>query len=124
VHPEAAFLSGYALLLAGVAAALDRLGRRATDPWSSRMLTASRPAGEPLPHHPPGWPHSEVPTFHLVVGMVALVAALLLTTVSLVRNHAPAEAAAQLVVLVLIGAGLFRLVRRQRAHRARHQTWD
>ena len=55
---------------------------------------------------------------HFVVGIVALVAALLLTTVSLVRNHGPAEVAVQLAVLVLIGVGLSRLVNRHRAERA------
>lgn len=119
MHAEAAFLSGYALLLTAVAAALSRLGRRSTDPWSSRMLTAGRPADEPRPDHPPDWPHSEVPSFHFVVGMVALVAALLLTTVSLVRHHAPAEIAAQLAVLIVIGAGLSRLVSRYRDERTR-----
>lgn|GEM_PF-4583073 len=119
VHPEAAFLSGYALFLTVVAAALGRLGRRATDPWSSPMLTASRPPGGAAsdPGHEPGWPHSEVPAFHLVVGIVALVAALLLILVSLVRHHRPVESVAQAGVLLVVGIRIARLTRRHRAVR-------
>ncbi len=119
MHPEAAFLSGYALVLVALAAGLGRLGRRATDPWSSRMLTASRPPGDASSDegHEPGWPHSEVPAFHLVVGIVALVAALVLVLVSLVRNHRPVEGVAQVAVLLVVGIRIARLARRYRAER-------
>ena len=110
MHPEAAFLSGYAVLLIAVAAGLNRLGRRSTDPWSSRMLTASRqPGASSDAVHEPGWPHSEVPAFHVVVGMVALGAALLLVLVSLVRHHRPVECVAQVGILVLIGIRIARV---------------
>ena len=105
MHPEAAFLSGYAVVLIAAAAGLSRLGRRATDPWSSRMLTASRQQGDASSDaaDEPGWPHSEVPAFHVVVGIVALGAALLLVLVSLVRHHRPVECVVQVGILVVIG---------------------
>ena len=110
MHPEAAFLSGYAVVLIAVAAGLTRLGRRSTDPWSSRMLTASRqPGASSEAGHEPGWPHSEVPAFHVVVGIVALVAALLLVLVSLMRHHRPVECVAQVGILVVIGFRITRL---------------
>ncbi len=116
VHPEAAFLSGYALVLVAVAAGLGRLGRRSTDPWSSRMLTASRPPGDASSDigassdagHEPGWPHSEVPAFHVVVGIVALVAALVLVLVGLVRHHRPVECLVQVGVLLVVGIRIVR----------------
>jgi hypothetical protein len=119
VHPEAAFLSGYALVLIAVAAGLGRLGRRTTDPWSSRMLTASRQPGDASSDAgpKPGWPHSEVPAFHVVVGGVALVAALLLVLVSLVRHHLPVECVAQVGVLLVVGIRIARLASRYRAER-------
>jgi len=120
VHPEAAFLSGYALVLVAVAAGLGRLGRRSTDPWSSRMLTASRPSPGDAPSdagHEPGWPHSEVPAFHVVVGIVALAAALLLVLVSLVRHHRPVELVAQAGVLLVVGIRIAGLTRRYRTER-------
>jgi hypothetical protein len=110
VDPEATFLAGYAVGLVVVAAILERLGRRPTDPWSSKMLAASRP---PDPHPPDEarWPHSEVPVLHLGVSAVALAAALLLTLVSLARHHAPVELVLQLAVLALIALRIVRLAR-------------
>ena len=111
MHPEAAFLSGYAIVLIAVAAGLSRLGRRPTDPWSSRMLSASRQPDDASSDaaHEPGWPHSEVPAFHVVVGIVALGAALLLVLVSLVRHHRPVECVAQVGILLVIGLRITRL---------------
>jgi hypothetical protein len=111
MHPEAAFLSGYALVLIAVAGGLSRLGRRSTDPGSSRLLTATRRPGDALSDaaHEPGWPHSEVPAFHVVVGTVALVAGLLLVLVSLVRHHRPVECVVQVGILVVIGIRIIRL---------------
>ena len=119
MHPEAAFLSGYALVLVAVAAGLGRLGRRSTDPWSSRMLTASRQSADASSDagHEPGWPHSEVPAFHAVVGIVALVAALVLVLVSLVRHHRPVEFVAQAGVLLVVGIRIAQLATRYRAER-------
>jgi len=121
MHPEAAFLSGYALVLVAVAAGLSRLGRRSTDPWSSRMLTASRQRADVSSSsdvgQEPGWPHSEVPAFHVVVGIVALVAALVLVLVSLVRHHRPVEFVAQVGVLLVVGIRIAHLARRYRAER-------
>lgn len=110
MHPEAAFLSGYAVVLVAVAAGLSRLGRRSTDPWSSPMLSASRQRGDAPSDAAknPGWPHNEVPAFHVAVGIVALGAALLLVVVSLVRHHRPVESVAQVGILLVIG---FRMVR-------------
>ena len=110
MHPEAAFLSGYAVVLIAVAGGLSRLGRRSTDPWSSRMLTASQqPGASSDPAHEPGWPHSEVSAFHVVVAIVALGAALLLVLVSLVRHHRPVECVAQVGILFVIGIRIIRL---------------
>lgn len=119
MHPEAAFLAGYALVLTAVAAGLGWVGRRNTDPWSSRMLTASRPPGEarPVAERERGWPHTDVPAFHVAVGAVALTAALLLVVVSIVRHHGPIELVVQTGVLVLVGSRLAHLASRFRAER-------
>jgi hypothetical protein len=80
VHPEVLFLCGYAVALVAAAAGIDVLGRRSTDPWSSPVLAASRPPDTLLSEDGPGgWPHSEVPTFHVGVSAVALAAGLVLT---------------------------------------------
>ena len=123
MDPEAAFLSGYAVALIAIAAGLSRLGRRSTDPWSSRMLSASRQPGDASSDatDEPRWPHSEVPAFHVVVGIVALGAALLLVLVSLVRHHRPVECVAQVGILVTIGIRMARLaasLARRSANRA------
>jgi hypothetical protein len=83
------------------------------------MLTASRPAGEARPgaEHEPGWPHTEVPAFHAVVGIVALVAASLLVLVGLVRHHQLLEGVVQAGVLVLVGVRLAHVTSRYRAER-------
>ena len=119
MHPEAAFLAGYALALTALAAGLGWVGRRNTDPWSSRMLAAGRQPGEAGPdvEHERGWPHTEVPAFHVVVGIVAMVAALVLTLVSIVRNHDPVECVVQAGVLVLVASRLAHLASRYRAER-------
>ncbi len=120
MDPEAIFLSGYALVLVAVAAGLESLGRRSADPWSSRVLAASRPPDTPRrPDVQADWPHSEVPAFHLGVSAVILAAALLLTIVSVARHHRPFELVVQLAVLVLISA---RIGRAAGLHRARHRT--
>lgn len=103
MHPEAAFLSGYALTLVAVAALLVSFGRRSTEPWASRMLAASRPPDEhPIGPEERNWPHSEVPVFHAGVSGVILIAALVLTTVSVFRHHRPLELAVHLGLLTLI----------------------
>lgn len=114
MHPEAMFLTGYALTLVAVAAGLESLGRRSTRPWASRMLAACRPADDPQPDDDAGWIHSEVPAFHTGLGGVALAAALALTIVSTARHHGPVELAAQGALLLLIGARVLRLVTRHR----------
>ncbi|MEA2826086.1 MAG: hypothetical protein QOG43_525 [Actinomycetota bacterium] len=120
MDPEAVFLAGYALLLTALAAGLGWVGRRNTEPWSSRMLAAGRRLGEAGPdaEHEPGWPHNEVPAFHVVVGIVALAAALLLDLVSLVRHHRPVEFVVQAAVLVLVASRLAHLARRYRPPQA------
>ncbi len=110
MHPEAVFLTGYALVLVAVAAGLASLGRRTAYPWSSKVLAASRPPHEDVDGEA-DWPHSEVPAFHLGVSGVVLAAALLLTTVSVVRNHDPIELVVQLAVLAVIAIGIARLAR-------------
>jgi len=112
VDPEAIFLAGYALVLVAVAAGLESLGRRSADPWSSRVLAASRPPDRPKPQGQADWPHSEVPGFHLGVSGVVLAAALVLTTVSVVRNHRPVELAVQVALLALVAVRIAGVARR------------
>jgi hypothetical protein len=111
VHPEVAFLAGYAAALVGVAAGLVALGRRSTDPWSSTVLAASRPPAPERPDGPATWLDADVPAFHRAVAGVALGAALLLTAVSAVRHHRPAELVVQLALLAVISIGARRLRR-------------
>ena len=110
MHPEAAFVAGYALVLVVVAAGLGSLGRRSTHPWASRMLAAGRPPAERSIDAAADWPHSEVPVFHLGVSGVVLAAAALLTAVSVVRHHDPIELVAQLALLLVIAARIVRLI--------------
>ena len=118
MDPEAIFLAGYALVLVAVAAGLESLGRRSADPWSSRVLAASRPPQDDFDGEA-DWPHSEVPAFHLGVGVVVLAAALLLTIVSVVRHHRPLELVVGLAVLVLIS---LRAARHRRRLMHPHKT--
>jgi hypothetical protein len=115
VGPEAAFLAGYAVALLLASAGIEALGRRPTHPWASRMLAAERPPEARRAVERSGWPHTEVPSFHLGLGAVAVGAALALTAVNLARNHAPLEVAVQAVVVLVAVARGARLVRRYRA---------
>jgi hypothetical protein len=72
VHPEAAFLAGYALVLTLVSLGLESLGRRSTDPWASPTLAASKPRAEHRRCDRPEWPDSEVATFHIGLSAVAV----------------------------------------------------
>jgi hypothetical protein len=114
VHPEAAFLAGYAAMLLAIATGLEALGRRSTSPWASRMLAASRTADRRPPDGEADWPHSEVPLFHLGLSRVVLAAALLLTAVGMARHHDPTELLAQIALLVLISRRIVRLPTRRR----------
>jgi hypothetical protein len=115
VHPEAAFLTAYALVLLAIASGVESLGRRPTHPWASRMLAASRaPDQGPVDDAETDWPHSEVPVFHLGVSGVVLAAALLLGAVSVVRHHDPLELLVQLAVLGLVTRRIVRLITRHR----------
>lgn len=113
MHPEAAFLAGYAAVLLAIAAGVDLLGRRSTHPSASRMLAASRAPDQRPVDHKANWPHSEVPVFHLGLSGVVLAAALLLTAVSVARHHDPIELLVQLALLSLITRRIVRLVTRQ-----------
>lgn len=115
MHPEAAFLAGYALTLVAIAAGLEALGRRSTHPWASGTLAACRPPEEPHRDDVADWPHSEVPVFHTGLSGVALAAALAVTAVSTVRHHDPVELAAQGALLVLISARVLHLITRHRS---------
>jgi hypothetical protein len=114
VHPEAAFLAGYAIVLVAVAAGVESLGRRPTRPWTSRMLAAARAPDERLVDDEGDWPHSEVPVFHLGLSGVVLAAALLLTAVSVARHHDPIELLVQAALLGLITWRIVRLLTRHR----------
>lgn len=109
MDPEAAFLAGYAAALVGLAAGFVALGRRSTDPWSSKVLAASRPPASEPRNQQVSWIHSDVPAFHLCISAVALGAALLLTAVSAVRHHRPLELAVHLALLAVIAMSACRL---------------
>lgn len=122
MRPEAAFLAGYALALVALAAGLEWLGRRSANPWSSRVLTASRPPDAQHLDYSADWPHSEVPVFHQGVGGVALAAALLLTTANVIRNHHLVELVVLLPLVALIATRILRVVRRLRPPTVRRDS--
>lgn len=115
MDPEAAFLAGYALALTFVAVGLESLGRRSTDPWASRTLAASKPPAEQRRRGGPAWPDSEVATFHLGLSAVALAAALVITTVSIIRQSGPIELVTHGGLLVVIVVRARHLIARHRA---------
>jgi hypothetical protein len=115
VHPEAAFLAGYALALTLVAIGLESLGRRSTDPWASRTLAASRPPAERRRREGPEWPDAEVATFHLGLSAVALAAALVIIAVSIIRHSGPIELVTHGGLVIVIAARARHLVARHRA---------
>jgi hypothetical protein len=115
MDPEAAFLAGYALALVFVAVGLESLGRRATDPWASRTLAASKPPDERPRRDGPEWPDSEVATFHLGLSAVALSAAFVIATDSIIRYSGPIELVTHGGLLVVIAARVRHLIARHRA---------
>lgn len=125
IAAEVLFLAGYAAALVLVAAGLDALGRRATDPWASPALAGSRPpdAGAPADSGAgpvtAAWPEHDVSTFHTGLAAVALAAALVLTTVAAVRHHGPADVAVELAVAAVIGVRAVGLVTRWAVLRSR-----
>ena len=134
MHPEAIFLTGYALALVAVAAGLEAVGRRSADPQVSPLLAARRRTdpgpldADPSPPLPSpdrtsdgrrsiasiAWLDADVPRLHRGLAVVAVAAALVLTSASTVRHHRPAELVVQLVVLALITASTARLLGRLR----------
>jgi hypothetical protein len=114
VDPEAAFLAGYATLLLAIAAGIESLGRRPTQPWAAKMLAAGRPPDQRRVDHETDWPHSEVPVFHLGLSGVVLAAALVLTATSGARHHDPIELLAQVALLGLTAWRIVRLITRHR----------
>lgn len=115
MHPEATFLAGYSLSLTFIAIGLEWLGRRSTDPWASRTLAACRPPAQQPPEARPDWPHSEIPSFHLVLAAVALVAAFVLTALSAIRHAGPTELAIDSALLVIITVRLRHVIIEYRA---------
>ena len=107
---EVALLSTYSLALLGIAQVLRALGRRSTSPWTSRTLAGHlRATGrEPEPLAEDDWPHSEVPRLYAGVALVAVLAAVVLSSGSLLLYpHAPGIAL-PLAVLVLAAMSLRR----------------
>lgn len=102
MDPDAAFLAGYAVALVGLAAGLVVLGQRSTDPWSSKVLAASRPPASERTDEQASWLHTDVPAFHLCLSAVALTAAVLLTAVNAVLHHRPLEVAVHFTLLAII----------------------
>jgi hypothetical protein len=49
------------------------------------------------------WPHSEAGRFHRVISLLLVAVAVLVAVVALARNHAPADAAVLLSLIVLCG---------------------
>ena len=119
MHPEVAFLGGYASVLVLVATGLDRLGRRPSSAWASRPLAAGRPPGWRSAAEEPGWPHTEVPGFYHGVSLVVLAAGMVLAGAGLGRHHDPVEVALLGAVLVVAAIQARRLVGRHRAARRR-----
>jgi hypothetical protein len=64
------------------------------------------------------WPHSEAGRFHRVISLLLVAVAVLVTTVALARNHAPADAAVLLSLIVLCGLLARFLLRDLRRHPA------
>jgi hypothetical protein len=65
------------------------------------------------------WPHSEAGRFHRALALLLVALALLVIAVGVVRNHAPADAAALLALLVValvVGGWLARDLRRHPAN--------
>lgn len=114
MHPEAAFLAGYAIVLLAIAAGVESLGRRPTQPWAAKMLAGSRAPDQRRVDAKTDWPHSEVPVFHLGLSGVVLAAALLLTAASVARHHDPIELVVQVALLGLITRRIVRLITRHR----------
>lgn len=114
MHSEVAFLAGYSFSLTLIAIGLEWLGRRSTDPWASRTLVASRPPTSQPTSKELAWPHSEVPTFHLGMTAVALVAALVIAALSAVRYGGAMEHAVHASLLVLIGTRIRHVVGNRR----------
>jgi hypothetical protein len=114
VHAETAFLAGYALALTLVAVGLDSLGRRSTDPWSSRVLAGSQRAADRPAHQGPDWLDSEVPAFHLAISAVALAAAFTITALSAALYRGPAELVTACTLLVVITIRIRHLATRHR----------
>ena len=114
MRAEAAFLVGYAVALVALAAGLEWIGRKSSDPWSSRMLAASRPVDLAERDLTADWPHSEVPRFHQGLAAVALVAAFVLTVANLARHHRPIELVVIACVLALVAASINRVIRQHR----------
>ena len=114
MHPEAAFLAGYALVLTLVSLGLESLGRRSTDPRASPTLAASKPRAEHRRCDRPEWPDSEVATFHIGLSAVAVAAALVITTVGIVRHSGPIELVTHAGLLVVIAVPVRHLLHRHR----------
>ncbi|MCW2605915.1 MAG: hypothetical protein JWO60_608 [Frankiales bacterium] len=96
-------LTTYALVLLGVAEGLRALGRRSTAPSASRTLAGHlRATGAAVDTSADAeWPHVEVPRLHAVIGLVAVLAAALLSLGSLGLHHDGPLVALALTVLVL-----------------------
>ncbi|HUF97756.1 MAG TPA: hypothetical protein VMM60_06460 [Ilumatobacter sp.] len=122
MHPEAAFLAGYSFSLILIAVGLERVGRCSTDPSTSRTLAASRPPTRRTSDLEPDWPHSEVPAFHLGLAAVALAAALVIATVSAVRNIGPVELIVHASLLALIGLRIRHVMVGYRTPTRQHTT--
>ena len=64
------------------------------------------------------WPHSEAGRFHRVISLMLVALAILIAAVALIRNHAPADAAALCALLVLCALVARVLLRDLRRHPA------
>ncbi len=85
---EAMFVTGYALVLLGVAGGLRLLGKLNSSAWASRALAGYRAQTGDHAHDEErtAWPHSEVPRLFAGLAAVASTAAVVLCVVEAVRN--------------------------------------
>lgn len=113
---EAAFATGYTLVLLAVVGLLEVYGRQSTSAWSSRVFAGYRRAvpDAPQPADPDDWPHSEVGRFHRVLSLSVSAVAVVLLAGELLRHHRPVEIAVLLAVAVPHCLLMWRFARRLR----------
>lgn len=107
---DAVLLSGYAMLLLGVAHGLRALGRRSTSPYASRTLAGHlRATGEVPEVRGDDWPHNEVPRLYAGMALTAALATVALSVAGLVLHYDAAPGAVFGLVGVLAVVTVLRI---------------